>query len=186
MVWFFELIAYFIVTAMLFLFFVAPVVCYFYTRYERKKEERGSSTCRQCSEPSEDFIEEREDVICIIAERLAYFEVRGSEGEGLFDSGKLKQNSDIASLFRYAHFAGCHITFEADTCEWREDPEYMNPDVFKTDMGEAADMRDQRYMQRYKRYYDPPRSQRDRKLIENGIISYEEGRNHLHYRVVHR
>ena len=168
MTWFFNLIGFLLGAVMLFIFFVAPVGCYFYTRRERKKEERDGSQCRQNSDPSEDFMEEREDVIRIISERLAYFEIRGSDGDGLFDSKKLKQSSDIASLFRYAHFAGCHITFEADTCEWADDPEYMNPDVFKTDIGEAADMRDQRYLQRYKRYYDPPKSKRDR-LLENNF-----------------
>lgn len=184
--WFFDLIGIVFGAAILFFFFVAPVGCYFFTRYERKKEERDDSTCRQDSEPSDDFMEEREDVIRIIAERLAYFGIRGAEGEGMFDYKKLKQSSDIASLFRYAHFAGCHITFESDTCEWKDDPEYLNPDVFKTDIGEAADMRDQRYMQKYKRYYDPPCSQRDRRMIENGTVSYEVRRNGCRYRVVNR
>ena len=73
MTWFFELIGLICGVAMLLFFFVGPVGAYFFTRYERKKEERDDSTCRQDSEPSDDFMEEREDVIRIIAERLAYF-----------------------------------------------------------------------------------------------------------------
>ena len=179
----------FIVGVILFLFYgvliIGPIVAFVSARIERKKEEKSDRTCRQASESSDDFMQERKDVIRIVGERLAYFGSMG-KGEYTFNAQELKQSSDIASLFRYAHFAGCHITFEADICEWKDDPEYLNPDVFKTDIGEAADMRDQRYMQKYKRYYDPPRSQRDRKLIENGIIFYEQGRHGCHYRVVHR
>ena len=133
---------------------------------------------------SDSYLDEMESVVRIIEERTGLMPVITSESQKDLDS--LRVSSDIASLFRKAHQAGCHITFEQNTVAWKDDPEYLDPDVFKTDMSEAADMRDQRSVQKYKRYYDPPRSRRDRKLVENGIISYEETCHGCHRRVVHR
>ena len=151
--------------------------------FEKKKLEK-SFFCGKTL-PSDDFMVARAESLDLLKERLGIGDsITGFDLRIDFD--RINDSSELASLFRYAHFAGYHITIERDDMEWKDDPEYLDPDVFKTDMGEAADMRDQRYMQKYKRYYDPPRSQRDRKLIDRGIISYDEGEYHLCYRVVHR
>lgn len=117
------------------------------------------------TEHSDDFMQERDGVLEMIRKRAAEADVcTVFSEEDLEDFEDLKDSSEVASLFRFAHFAGCHMTFEQDECDWKDDPEYLNPDVFKTDLGEAADLLEQRKWNEYKRYYDPPKSRRDRAL----------------------
>lgn len=117
------------------------------------------------TEPSNDFVVEKNRVLDLIRER------RGTDGacstftkEELKAFENLKDSSEVASLFRFAHFGGCYLTFEQDECEWKDDPEYLDPNVFKTDLGEASALREERKWNQYKRYYDPPKSRRDRAL----------------------
>lgn len=119
------------------------------------------------SEPSDDFKTESERVIGIMFERNEFSSgVLLSEKE-LPDLENLKTSSSFASLVRYAHFAGYHLTFEENEQEWSCDPEYLDPSVFKTDLKEAAALREERKWDRYKRYFDPPKSLRDKALGRN-------------------
>ena len=117
------------------------------------------------SEPSNDFIIERDRVLELIQERM------GEETDSsifLKDDFKafrnLKDSSELASLFRYAHLGGCYLTFEQDECNWKDDPEYFNSRVFKTDLGEAYALLEEKKWSRYKRYHDPPKSPRERAM----------------------
>ena len=94
------------------------------------------------TEPSDDFLEEKKRMTDIIRERHEFGDVMTKNAAD--EIWRLEVSSDVASLFRLAHLGGCHITFEQNSCEWHQDSEYLDPDVFKTDMGEAADMREQR------------------------------------------
>lgn len=117
------------------------------------------------TESSDDFLVESDRVLEQIRKRISEAgacSIFTKEELKAFDD--LKDSSEVASLFRFAHFAGCHLTFEQDECDWKDDPEYLNPDVFKTDLGEASALRKERKWNGYKRYYDPPRSRRDRAL----------------------
>lgn len=114
------------------------------------------------TEPSDDFLEEKKRVTDIIRERHEFGDVMTKNAAD--EIWRLEVSSDVASLFRIAHFGGCHITFEQNSCEWQQDSEYLDPNVFKTDMGEAADMREQRGWQEYKRYHDSPKSRRDMEI----------------------
>lgn len=117
------------------------------------------------SEPSDDFMVEKDRVLEQIRKRIAEAGVCSTFlKEELKAFEDLKDSSEVASLFRFAHFGGCHLTFEQDGCEWKDDPEYLNPEVFKTDIDEASALREERKWNEYKRYYDPPRSRRDRAL----------------------
>ena len=141
-----------------------------YDNYIRWKQMKDRELPKK-SKTSNDFIEERSEILRIIESRLA-FDVPGNsflskdEREQLY---RLWDSSEIASLVRYAHYAGYHLTFEANECSWEDDCEYFNPNVFKTDMGEAKNLREERYWNRYKRYFDPPKSKRDRALKTNDI-----------------
>ena len=117
------------------------------------------------SEPSDDFMVEKDRVLEQIQKRIDEAGVCSiflKEELKAFEN--LKDSSEVASLFRFAHFGGCHLTFEQDECEWKDDPEYYKSNVFKTDLGEAAALREERKWSHYKRYYDPPRSHRERAL----------------------
>ena len=114
------------------------------------------------TDPSDNYLTEMNNVLDMIKERWEVLSVAAKEDKQEFDC--MSDSSDIASLFRKAHQAGFHVTFEQNDARWEDDPEYFNPDVFKTDLGEAADIREQRQWHRYKRYKDPIRSKRDRAL----------------------
>lgn len=117
------------------------------------------------TQPSDDFMEEKERVLEQVRKRIAEAgacSIFLKEELKAFEN--LKDSSEVASLFRFAHFGGCHLTFEQDECEWKDDPEYYRSNVFKTDLGEAAALREERKWSHYKRYYDPPRSRRERAL----------------------
>lgn len=117
------------------------------------------------TQPSDDFMVEKDRVLEQVGKRIA--EAGACSiflKEELKDFENLKDSSEVASLFRFAHFGGCHLTFEQDECEWKDDSEYYKSNVFKTDLGEAAALREERKWSHYKRYYDPPKSRRDRAL----------------------
>lgn len=117
------------------------------------------------TEPSDDFMVEKYRVLELVRKRIAeagFCSIFLEEELKAFEN--LKDSSEVASLFRFAHFGGCHLTFEQDECEWKDDPEYLKSDVFKTDLGEASELREERRWNEYKRYYDPPRSRRNRAL----------------------
>jgi hypothetical protein len=120
------------------------------------------------SEPSDDYLIERDKVLTAINERIGEYSscdfICAAE---LKELASLKDSSEVASLFRYAHFAGFHLTFEQNEQEWNSDPEYLDPNVFKTDMKEATALREEREWNRYKRHYDPPKSPRDKVLARN-------------------
>lgn len=60
----------------------------------------------------------------------------------------LDESSEIASLIRYAHFAGCHIWIERipEDAEMAEEE-----DLFVTDLKKAAEAREERKWSRYRR-----------------------------------
>ena len=60
----------------------------------------------------------------------------------------LDESSEIASLIRYAHFAGCHIWIERipEDAEMAEEE-----DLFVTDLKKAAETREERKWSRYRR-----------------------------------
>lgn len=117
------------------------------------------------TQPSEDFMIEKDRVLEQIGKRIAEAGVCSIFlKEELKDFENLKDSSEVASLFRFAHFGGCHLTFEQDECEWKCDSEYYKTNVFKTDLGEASALREERKWSHYKRYYDPSRSRRERAL----------------------
>lgn len=117
------------------------------------------------SEPSNDFMDEMNRTLELVQKRTGKDEMCTIfTKEELKAFEKLKDSSEVASLFRFAHFGGCHLTFEQDEYTWSADPEYLDPDVFKTDLGEASALREERKWYQYKRYYDPPKSRRDRTL----------------------
>lgn len=117
------------------------------------------------SKKSKDFMTEKESILFIIQERREAVCVnRDSIAE---EMDKLNESSEFASLVRCAHYAGYHLTFEQNECKWSADPEYLDPDVFKTDMKEAAALREEREWSEYKRYFDPPRSPREKALGRN-------------------
>lgn len=60
----------------------------------------------------------------------------------------LDESSEIASLIRYAHFAGCHIWIERipEDAEMAEEE-----DSFVTDLKKAAETREERKWSRYRR-----------------------------------
>ena len=135
-----------------------------YDNYSNWKRKQGTEPVKR-SAPSDNYLTEMENVIGVIRERLWVRPVVAEDDRKEFE--RLCDSSDIASLFRSAHNGGFHLTFEQNECEWEDDAEYCDEDVFKTDMKEAADMREQKRWQSYKRYYDPPRSLRDRRLGRN-------------------
>lgn len=60
----------------------------------------------------------------------------------------LDESSEIASLIRYAHFAGCHIWIERipEDAEMAEEE-----DLFVTDLKKASETREERKWSRYRR-----------------------------------
>lgn len=161
----------FIVGVILFLFYGILILGMYgaaYDNYNRWKQTKNRKLPKK-SEPSNDFMEERSRILRVIKDRLS-FDVTGNsflskdEREQLY---QLDESSEFASLVRYAHFAGYHLTFEANEIRWGDDPEYLNPEVFKTDMKEAEALHEERKWNQYKRYYDPPVSKRDRILKNN-------------------
>lgn len=135
-----------------------------YENYTGWKRVQGTQPVKR-SEASDNYLTEMDNVIRMVRDRLwsrpAVSEKDRKEFERLCDS------SDIASLFRSAHNAGFHLTFEQNECEWQDDAEYDDSDVFKTDLKEAADMIEQKKWNKYKRYHDPPCSRRDRRIGKN-------------------
>ena len=132
-----------------------------YIIYRGWKRVEGTEPVKR-SAPSDNYLTEMDNVVGMIRERMSLRPVVLDDDRKEFD--RLCDSSDIASLFRSAHNAGFHLTFEQNECDWEDDAEYLDEDVFKTDMKEAADMREQRRWQSYKRYNDPPCSKRDRRL----------------------
>ena len=116
------------------------------------------------SQPSDDFMVESRRVINFIKERDGLVTTGLLSKEEKKELEELYDSSGVASLFRFAHYAGYHITFEQNECKWSDDPEYLDPKVFKTDMGEAAALSEERMWDQYKRYHDPPMSERERLL----------------------
>ena len=116
------------------------------------------------SKPSDDFMVESRRVIDFIKERDEFVTAGLLSKEERKELDELYDSSGVASLFRFAHYAGYHITYEQNECKWSDDPEYLDPKVFKTDMGEAAALREERKWNQYKRYHDPPMSERERLL----------------------
>lgn len=121
------------------------------------------------SEESDDFMTERNGVLELVQSRIGCDVGLAEESKEYRLFSELFDSSDIASLFRCAHYAGYHLTFEQNECEWPSDSEYLDPKVFKTDMREAADFRKEMEESRYKRYFDPPKSKRIRMMDERGI-----------------
>lgn len=119
------------------------------------------------SEPSENFKTESERIIDILFERNEFCSGDLFSKEDLSDLESLRTSSSFASLVRYAHFAGYHLTFEQNEQEWSSDPEYLDKNVFKTDLKEATALRGEQERNRYKRYFEPPRSSRDKVLSRN-------------------
>lgn len=160
---FFEVLGMICFIAMILVFWVWPWLSILGVYQSYKLAERKNYPKK--SNESEDFMIEREGVLEIIQSRIDR-----DAGLGLISSAERKEfaeiydSSEVASLFRCAHYAGFHLTFEQDECGWNSDREYLDPDVFKTDMNEAATLRKERELNEYKRYYDPPKSRRDRAL----------------------
>lgn len=125
------------------------------------KNARGTIPVKK-TEPSVNFYIEMNRVLQIIEERMNMGFSRG-KGDARKMKG-LKDSSEVASLFRMAHYAGYHLTFEQNEIAWSDDPEYLDRNVFKTDLEEAADLREERIWSQYKRYFDPPKSKREREL----------------------
>lgn len=116
------------------------------------------------TEPTDDFMEQASRILDILEERNRMLTVSCFSKDEDRILKELRDSSDVASLVRYAHFAGYHITFEETKCDWKDDPEYYDSKVFKTDLGEAEDLREEMRWNGYKRYHDPPKSPRDRAL----------------------
>lgn len=117
------------------------------------------------SDMSDDFALESRRVLDVIRERDEF----GTAGNLLSDKNRaeldsLYDSSEFASLVRFAHYAGYNLSFEEWGCEWEDDPEYLDPGVFKTDMKDAASKREAEKLNRYKRYFDPPKSKREQAL----------------------
>lgn len=117
------------------------------------------------SETSDDFALESRRVLDAIRERDEF----GTAGNFLSEKQRadldaLYDSSEFASLARFAHYAGYNLSFEECDCEWEDDPEYINPEVFKTDMRDLASKRDADRLNRYKRYFDPSKSKREQVL----------------------
>lgn len=114
---------------------------------------------------SDDFVLEDRGVLDVIRERDEF----GTAGNLLSDKQRAELNSlydssEFASLARFAHYAGYNLSFEECDCEWEDDPEYLDPEVFKTDMRDAASKREAERLNRHKRYFDPPKSKREQAL----------------------
>ena len=115
------------------------------------------------SAPSNDFVIEMQNVLDIVKGRVNVSINNDKERMNKI-LNDLYNSSDIASLFRNAHRSGFHITFEQGKTEWELDPEYYDPNVFKTDKYEAAAYREDRELLSYKRYFDPLMTKRDKIL----------------------
>lgn len=156
-----DIIGYLFCIVVIGFFSLLPIVAVwgYYDDKKRMKELKFEEK----SKLSDNFMDERKQVLDLLSKRLFVGGISCTIAiHNEFD--RIVSSSEVASLFRFAHFAGCHITYEQNNCEWQHDAEYLDSSVFKTDMYEASDMRDQKYMQKYKRYFDPPISKRDRVL----------------------
>lgn len=126
------------------------------------KKVEGTEPAKR-TEASDNFLIEMKRVLHFIEIRIRQVDDPYSKDEEE-EVKDLYISSEVASLFRCAHYAGYHITFEQNETEWSCDPEYLDPDVFKTDMKEAAALREEWKWNEYKRYFDPPKSKRERAL----------------------
>ena len=123
-----------------------------YTRLYKDWKSLGVGRMEERTEPSEDYMEERQRVLEMIMERLTAMgdsRITCMNGESK-PFVHLEDSSEVASLFRFAHFGGCHLTFEQDADG--EDLEEGCPDVFKTDLKKAAEHREGKKWERYRRY----------------------------------
>lgn len=119
------------------------------------------------SDTSNDFMKERENILCVLQDRM---EENGalSKQESEF-MAKINDSSEFASLIRSAHYAGFSVSFEQNEGPWEEDPEYLDENVFKTDLLEAADLRREKELERFKRNQGPLVSKRERVIREKQL-----------------
>lgn len=149
------------------LFWVLVTVVFILCAYDNYYQWKKNKMCgfAKSSQTSDDFSIERKNILFVVRQRRYAVETETEELKE--EMAALEDSSEFASLVRCAHYAGCHISFEQNEQGWSSDPEYLDPNVFKTDMGEAAALREEREWDGYKRYFDPPMSKRDRMLNRN-------------------
>lgn len=127
-------------------------------------QRRGTEPPKR-SELSEDFVLESRRILDVIRERDE-FGTAGNllSGERRAELDALYYSSEFAGMVRFAHYAGYNLAFEEWESEWEDDVEYFNPEVFKTDMGDAASKREANRLDGYKRHLEPPKSKREQVL----------------------
>ena len=136
------------------LFLVSILVAILYTAIGNmvswKKLKRKGFMKR--TEETDDFMEENRRILDLVEERMDceanVFQYGGKKESPTVQ--ELRDSSEIASLSRYAHFGGVYITVEQIPSDG-SDADDGDPNVFKTDLSKAAENREKRKWEPYRR-----------------------------------